>query len=132
MELHTSAASSSCHAAVFVACSVLGHKLKSLPLKLFSGLFLGVLALEELLIILIHHLCVTALISQLLPVLVQVFQVVFLSVDRVPDLDDNGKNHENARDSEADADSHDIAALELSRITIAAFSNAEFIGKAFV
>ena len=132
MELHTSAASSSCHAAVFVTCSVLGHKLKSLPLKLFSGLFLGVLALEELLIILIHHLRVAALSLQLLPVLLQVFQVVFFSIDRVPDLDDNGKKHENARDSEADADSHDIAALELRIRTMAASRNAELIGKAFI
>merc|ERR1719189_1529143 len=121
------AASSSCHAAVFVDCSVLGHEIKSLLLCLLLSKLLPVFALDELVVILIHHLGITALLLQLSPILCQVCMVVINSVDCVTDLDDDSEDHEETSDSKAEDDTDDIRPLKFTVRTEAFIRHAEII-----
>ena len=111
----------------FVDCSVLGHECFSLPFLLLLGKLLPVFALAEFSVIRFHLLVITALLSQLSPILIQVCSVVINSADCVTDLDDDAEEHEEASDSKADNDSDQIGSLELRVFTVARVHIAEII-----
>ena len=113
-------------------CSVLGHELLSLSLKLLSSLLLCILTLHEFSIVIGKLLGGHTLRRQLCSVSDKLSSVVTNPVDLVTDDHNNTECHEKARDGEADAETDEIGTFKFWLWCMAFLSHAELISIALL